>query len=604
MDTRKRKRLLKPRLSLSLYTQYSSMKFLMLCFSFFLFLLFLSHHLRVDPAGLRPTRIVPSLSLLSSSVSNSIQDLTGGRMLPELRAEHRVLFPDSVLVVLPMDRSRRRRYLSEEMDCIYYRLLNNSGGNNGGEATRERVIVHPIISVDVYDDFRSGCRCPAPPENYSAAVGLRWHHGNHKAEYTSPEMDRTVYSWDLLTYEAAMDGEDTAAVFVKGLNLRPHGESNPNQFMCHFELGNSEKSEKLLLTSKSITAAQEVVRCPLPKFVKMNSGKPEEGFRVTIGMNSHLHGRGNLHQLIPSVAKIYDSKSIKLRKNRGNHKHEVCACTMVWNQASTMREWIIYHAWLGVQRWFIYDNNSDDDLKETIEELDKENYNVTRHVWPWIKTQEAGFSHCALRARDECKWVAFFDVDEFFYFPPIKHQGNSRNSLRDLVANFSSHATIAEMRATCHSFGPSGLSSPPAQGVTLGYTCRVQSPERHKSIVRLDALDDTLLNAVHHFKLKKGFRYLNLPSGTVVINHYKYQVWEVFKTKFYRRVSTYVADWQENQNEGSRDRAPGLGTEAIEPPNWRLKFCEVWDIGLRDFVLANFADTTTGLLPWESSALQ
>ncbi|KAI3696542.1 hypothetical protein L1987_79560 [Smallanthus sonchifolius] len=114
-----------------------------------------------------------------------------------------------------------------------------------------------------------------------------------------------------------------------------------------------------------------------------------------------------------------------------------------------------------------------------------------------------------------------------------------------------------------------------------------------------DAMDTTLMNVVHHFHLRKGFRYKNVRQTTAVINHYKYQVWEAFWAKFYRRVATYVADWQDNHNEGSRDRAPGLGTEAIEPSDWSLRFCEVWDSGLRDFVLGNLADTYTGLLPWD-----
>uniref|UniRef100_A0A5B6ZK09 Glycosyltransferase family 92 protein n=1 Tax=Davidia involucrata TaxID=16924 RepID=A0A5B6ZK09_DAVIN len=362
-----------------------------------------------------------------------------------------------------------------------------------------------------------------------------------------------------------------------------------------------------MLTTKAITAAQEVVRCSLPQSIQKNPSKAQ-GIRVTIGMSPHVNAKVHDHALVPSVAKIFNSKSEEQKKSKG--KYELCVCTMVWNQASSFREWISYHTWLGIERWFIYDNNSNDGIKEVIKELELEDYNVSRHVWPWIKTQEAGFSHCALRARDECNWVGFMDVDEFFYFPfpTTRHQRFRKlgfpghNSLRTLVANFSS-STVGEIRTACHSFGPSGLSTPPSQGVTAGYTCRLQSPERHKSIVRPDALDATLLNVVHHFHLRKGFKYLNMPQSTAVINHYKYQVWEAFRAKFFRRVATYVADWQESQNEGSRDRAPGLGTEAIEPPNWRLQFCDVWDTRLRDFVLANLVDPATGLLPWERSLL-
>lgn len=303
------------------------------------------------------------------------------------------------------------------------------------------------------------------------------------------------------------------------------------------------------------------------------------------------HGRIVNHTVLPSVAFISRHEQ-KIKEVVT--KYEMCVCTMVWNQAYALREWIMYHSWLGIERWFVYDNNSDDEINEVISELEEHQYRVTRHTWPWIKTQEAGFSHCAIRAKNECKWVGFFDVDEFFYFP-----NHGENSFYNLVTNYSALGTIGELRTSCHSFGPSGLREHPSQGVTTGYTCRLQSPERHKSIIKLEALHNTLLNVVHHFHLKEGFQYINVPQSTALINHYKYQVWDVFKAKFYRRVATYVADWKENQNEGSKDRAPGLGTEAIEPIDWNLRFCDVWDTGLSDTVLANLVDPATDKLPWE-----
>ncbi|KAM7468596.1 hypothetical protein LguiB_016158 [Lonicera macranthoides] len=100
-------------------------------------------------------------------------------------------------------------------------------------------------------------------------------------------------------------------------------------------------------------------------------------------------------------------------------------------------------------------------------------------------------SNTALRARDECKWVSFMDVYEFLYFPfPNCHYMRFKkmgfpgyNSLCALTANFSKSASIGEIRTACHSFGYSGLKSPPSQGVTVRYTCRLHRPERHKLIV-------------------------------------------------------------------------------------------------------------------------
>jgi hypothetical protein len=86
---------------------------------------------------------------------------------------------------------------------------------------------------------------------------------------------------------------------------------------------------------------------------------------------------------------------------------------------------------------------------------------------------------------------------------------------------------------------------------------------------------------------------LNL-SATTSTN----QAWEVFKDKFSGRVATYVADWQDEENVGSRDRAPGLGTKPVEPEDWPRRFCEVYDTGLQRFVQRVFTDPDTGHLPW------
>ncbi|KAA8533065.1 hypothetical protein F0562_033402 [Nyssa sinensis] len=596
---RKRKRINRP---LNSPQHYFSVRSLILCFGFLAFLCFLSYRFSISSSAFRPVLVLSSLSLLSSSSSNSIEYYPEKILFPaKLKIEDRVLFPDHILLMVSNWDLQIKN--SDELECVYYEALLNKNSNNSSDEIV--ALKRDVLSVDEYDEFQSIVRCPLPPVNYSLAVNLQRRGGNAIALYTGSgdgQSNQTVHSWETVAYAATLDG-NTAVVFVKGLNLRPDRESAPNQFSCHFGFGNWEKDEKFVLTTNATTAAQEVVRCSLPRSIKKNPGKAQ-GIRVTIGMRPHVHAKAHDHVLVPSVAKIFNSKSEEQNKSKG--KYELCVCTMVWNQASSLREWIMYHTWLGVERWFIYDNNSNDGIQEVIKELELEDYNISRHVWPWIKTQEAGFSHCTLRAKDECNWVGFMDVDEFFYFPfpTPRHRRFTKlgfpgqNSLRALVANFSS-STVAEIRTACHSFGPSGLSSPPSQGVTVGYTCRLQSPERHKSIVRPDALDSTLLNVVHHFHLRKGFKYLNLPQNTAVINHYKYQVWEAFRAKFFRRVATYVADWQENQNEGSRDRAPGLGTEPIEPPNWPQQFCEVWDTGLRDFVLANLADPSTGLVPWE-----
>lgn len=578
-----------------------SVRSFLLCFGFLVFILLLSYILRLNSSGFKPVLVVSSFPLLSSRSDSS----RGSKKFPSLAfVQDRISLPDHVLLLLNTGGFVHK---VSELDCVYGRSKNISVNERGSPY---EIIRQKVISVDNFDDSRLVVRCPIPPENFSVAVNLESQRKEGVQQIFGAknglgmDFNQSVYSWEKVAFAATLD-KDTAVVFAKGLNIRGGREANPDLFRCHFRFKDSDTGREKSISSRALTAAQEVVRCSLPQSIKNNTKEGQE-IQVTIGVTRRVSSRARENVVLPSVARFFSPK-LDEGKDGNKPKHDLCVCTMVWNQAAMLREWITYHGWLGVERWFIYDNNSDDEIKEVIDELNE--YNVTRHVWPWVKTQEAGFSHCALRAKDECNWVSFMDVDEFFYFPysSLGHHRHSRlgyarqNGLRALVANISSSSKIGEIRTTCHSFGPSGLTSPPARGVTTGYTCRLQSPERHKSIIRPKALDPTLLTVVHHFRLAEGYTFLDLHQSIAVINHYKYQVWDVFKAKFYRRVATYVADWQNDQNKGSKDRAPGLGTEAIEPPNWSRQFCDVWDTGLHDFVLTYLANRSSGLLPWERS---
>lgn len=463
-----------------------------------------------------------------------------------------VISPDEVLFFLKYP-SSTGLFTKGELDCVY---------SSSSQA--------PPKSVDDEYSGRQIIRCQPPPRGSLVSLAVKKRNGNQLP--TGP-----TYRWDSLAYEAIIDWDNTTVVFVKGFNLRGGKLTDPTKFRCVY--GWDFNNPKFMLHSYVVSIAQEIVRCKTPSSVlNIQQRFGNEPIKVSVRMV----GKSPLD----SVAR----PEVRLKPSSTDRKeHEMCVCTMLRNQARFLREWIMYHAEIGVQRWFIYDNNSDDNIQDILESLGH-NYNITRHVWPWIKSQEAGFAHCALRARDLCEWVGFIDVDEFFYLP-------ENMSIQHVLRQQTSE--IAEARVPCHSFGPSGLKRVPIKGVTVGYTCRLAFPERHKSIVKPEALDPTLMNVVHHFRLRRGYKYVNIDRNVMVVNHYKYQVWQVFKQKFHRRVATYVSDWKQDRNSGSKDRAPGLGTRAVEPPDWHTRFCEVTDNGLRDMVLRTFTHPDTRRLPWQ-----
>lgn len=397
------------------------------------------------------------------------------------------------------------------------------------------------------------------------------------SENESPAATPTpqLIRWTFVAYES-FSTEDDVVLFVKGVNHRQGLNRPPHEFMCVFGEG-TKGAVKTPVTS----SVQEVFRCPHPNLTAVSSGGDDGRIKISLEIVAE-----NL--VAPSVAYYTPPRSLA---SPHQQKSLLCACTMVYNVAKFLKEWVMYHSKIGVQKFILYDNDSDDDLARVVEELNREGYNVTTLFWIWPKTQEAGFSHGAIYAKDSCTWMMYVDVDEFVFSP--SWHGSTQPSTRmlrsllprtppeTLSSGPTRHRWIGQVMIRCNDFGPSNQTSNPMEGVTQGYTCRRKIEQRHKSILLLDAVDSSLVNVVHHFQVKENFRSKPISLEGATVNHYKYQAWSEFRTKFRRRVSAYVVDWTQAVNPMSKDRTPGLGFEPVEPKGWAQKFCEVRDDRLK-----------------------
>ncbi|KAK6939219.1 Glycosyltransferase family 92 [Dillenia turbinata] len=397
--------------------------------------------------------------------------------------------------------------------------------------------------------------------------------------------------WSYLVYESLSTHNDVV-LFSKGLNNRQGINRSPSELKCIF--GDDEsKAVRTAVTSSS----QEVFRCLHPEPTSLTS--------VTTKISLEVRDDQGKKYVVPSLA-YYNGLPWRTVE-KIERKSLLCACTMVYNVAKVLKEWVVYHSRIGVEKFILYDNGSDDELEKIVDELSREGFDVKSRYWPWAKMQEAGFSHCAVQNDDSCSWMMFVDVDEFVFSPSwVESYASSIHMLKSLLPspvepNGPENSRIAQVSIKCLEFGPSNQTAHPKDGVTQGYTCRKKVEQRHKSIVLLEAIDYTLLNAIHHFVLKEGYSSKYLELSSAVVNHYKYQAWPEFKAKFRRRVSAYVVDWTDALNPMSQDRTPGLGFSPVEPKGWPQMFCEVEDKRLKELVLKWFGfETSSGChLPWQ-----
>ncbi|PRQ19287.1 putative Glycosyltransferase family 92 [Rosa chinensis] len=388
---------------------------------------------------------------------------------------------------------------------------------------------------------------------------------------TAPEMIR----WTFLVYES-FSTEDDVVLFAKGLNNRQGANRPPSEFRCVFGDASKPDAVRTAVTSSN----QEVFRCPHPDPTALND---EANARISLEIVD-----GN--RVVPSVAYYTAPKRRRMSSssNAGpmeQPSHQLCACTMVYNVAKFLREWVTYHSRIGVDRFILYDNDSDDDLEHVVRQLNQEGFNVTTSFWIWPKTQEAGFSHTAVYAKSLCNWMMYIDVDEFVFAPNSWSESPApgRHMLKSLIPKDPS---IGQVSIHCNEFGPR--------------TRKRTHWKRHKSIVLLEAVEHSLLNVIHHFDIKKEFRTKQLSSEDAIVNHYKYQAWPEFQTKFRRRVSAYVVDWTEGLNPMSKDRTPGLGFQPVEPKGWPEMFCEVRDDRLKMLTQKWFWSSASSKMVWQS----
>src|SRR5215207_1307624 len=98
------------------------------------------------------------------------------------------------------------------------------------------------------------------------------------------------------------------------------------------------------------------------------------------------------------------------------------ACTIYRDAASYLAEWIEFHRLMGVERFFLYDNGSSDDHRELLAPYVADDIAVV-HDWPMPFIGERGlalrraFDHCLRVHRDDSRWIAFLDLDEFLFAP-------------------------------------------------------------------------------------------------------------------------------------------------------------------------------------------
>jgi hypothetical protein len=208
--------------------------------------------------------------------------------------------------------------------------------------------------------------------------------------------------------------------------------------------------------------------------------------------------------------------------------YKLSICAIFKNEAPYLKEWIEYHKLVGVDHFYLYNNESDDNYKEVLADYIKAN-EVTLFDWPnrnldqwgrqhwaWVyTTQVPAYENAFQIAKDTSKWVATIDIDEFIV--PVKTDKITQ-VLDKIEKNFPAIEIYWRV------YGTSGLDEIPPNRLlieSLNKRSFVNAPinKTFKSILKPE-LFIRYTWPPHQCQYQNNLRPYPSTSKELVINHY------------------------------------------------------------------------------------
>lgn len=115
--------------------------------------------------------------------------------------------------------------------------------------------------------------------------------------------------------------------------------------------------------------------------------------------------------------------SIRIKKEIRNNKkapeNYLSIMVIAKNEGKYFKEWLDWHISQGVDKFYVYDNESTDNTQEVLQPYIEEG--KVEYIWiPGNRMQLAAYDHCLKHHRYDNRWICAIDIDEFIV--PLKHQ--------------------------------------------------------------------------------------------------------------------------------------------------------------------------------------
>lgn len=211
------------------------------------------------------------------------------------------------------------------------------------------------------------------------------------------------------------------------------------------------------------------------------------------------------------------------------YRYEMSVCAVFKNEEKYLKEWIEYHRMVGVDHFYLYNNNSSDAFRRVLQPYLRSGI-VTLMNWPdnWKNlTEENAFlwtlgtqipayeNAVSVRACTETKWLTFLDIDE--YLVPSKE-----NTLLAVLGNYKNGVAVI---LSSDYFDASKRSTLPLRKLLIETVERTKPPKQDlKKMVFKTIFRPDLCAGFSWPPYQKRFKEYQFPvpleKDEIRINHY------------------------------------------------------------------------------------
>lgn len=225
----------------------------------------------------------------------------------------------------------------------------------------------------------------------------------------------------------------------------------------------------------------------------------------------------------------------RMKRDKTVPKYYFAVCAIAKNEGPYFREWIEWHRKQGVEKFYIYDNESNDCTKEVLSPYIESGL-VEYNYWPGQKQQLAVYDNCFEKHRTDARWIAVIDLDEFIV--PIKDK-----NIPDFLRRMEKFSSV-EINWLVYGSGGAKKQVP---GDIMDRFRKHSLPD-HRLNTHVKSIVDprrvcTMVGCheaarisgqaadSHGVPLKKGFRDRVPQQDVIRINHYAVKSYEEFLAK-------------------------------------------------------------------------